>query len=169
MVVRKKQKSPQELGKAFEADVQAVLVKMQTSFPVAFSRFYDTMSAGAYLPAQPCDFEVGYRGVTTKLELKCSTVHKTMNRTFITSNISESQGALFRLWHRAGVGVFYLFKDEQGGEVELWDGRYIVEVKNTPKMPPDTKFRVCRVPATPAKIEEALMSLLVNEAKRIIK
>ena len=116
-----KDKSPQERGKEFEADFQAVLKSMHQRLKSNYYRFYDTRSAGAFMPSQPADYFLGFKGAMHFFELKSSEKYDNLGGGLSTL-MDKDQAAHLRLWSRAGAGVHVLFLDQMSGAVEWWDG-----------------------------------------------
>jgi hypothetical protein len=116
-----KDKSPQERGKDFESDFQALLKSMHQRLRANYYRFYDTRSAGAYMPSQPADYFLGFQGVMHFFELKSSEKHASLANG-LSSLMDKDQAAHLRLWARAGAGVHVLFLNQVSGAVEWWNG-----------------------------------------------
>lgn len=116
-----KDKSPQERGKDFEADFQAVLKSMHQRLKCNYYRFYDTRSAGAFMPSQPADYFLGFQGVMHFFELKSSEKFDNLG-SGLSTLMDKDQAAHLRLWARAGAGTHVLFLDQVSGAVEWWNG-----------------------------------------------
>ena len=121
-----KDKSPQERGKDFEADFQAVLKSMHQRLKCNYYRFYDTRSAGAFMPSQPADYFLGIQGAMHFFELKSSEKFDNLG-SGLSTLMDKDQAAHLRLWARAGACVHVLFLDQVSGAVEWWDGLKVAE------------------------------------------
>lgn len=123
-----KSKSPQEVGKDFEETFRLLLKDLQKRCPCNFHRFYDTHSAGAYLPEQPADFLLGFDGGMHFIECKSSDTHQTL-ASGLADLFSKDQAANLRMWSRAGASTHILFLSQRDGRVELWDGLRVSEAR----------------------------------------
>lgn len=116
----------------FEQDIQNYLQKREAEEPMTYHRFYDTASAGDFLPAQPGDFLILSRGHAILLEAKHSTVHASLKSCF-ASHVKDNQIGFHRIWQRAGATTFFIFKSEISGHnpvIELWDGKALVTARH---------------------------------------
>lgn len=86
-------------------------------------RFYDSKSAGNYLPAQPSDFLAINNGKSIFIECKFSEVHDSLKSCFAGA-VSANQTASAYLAKRAGARYVFLFYSARTGQYEIWDGRY---------------------------------------------
>lgn len=123
-----KEKTPQEVGKEFELDFQAVLKSLHQRCKANYYRFYDTHSAGAFMPKQPADYFLGFQGAMHFLELKSSLEHQTLS-SGLSDLMTKDQAASLRLWYRAGACVHVLFLSQADGAVEWWDGLLVAEAR----------------------------------------
>ena len=144
--MRKKARTPQELGVEFQDEVQKVFETLQKSTlrRLRFHRFYDSRSAGGYLPAQPGDFLLCNNGKTVVVEVKLSTVYRSLHSAgALRSLMKAEQAAQMALWTRAGAEGLVIFKDHENGYVELWDGAYVAKTRATERavLDPLTTFR----------------------------
>lgn len=136
-----REKTPQELGKEFEQDFQALLKSVQNSSPAIYHRFYDTHSAGTFLPSQPGDFLMLYQGQGHLFELKSSDTHDSLS-SGLSSLLDKDQAAHLRLWARAGAATHVIFWAQKTGVIEWWDGKVVAEHRaagkrlpaNTPRL-----------------------------------
>ena len=128
-------KTPQQRGKEFETKVQRAYEKLQATKELVCLRLYDTRSAGNYLPAQPGDFIIVYKGVPILLEVKSSEKFDTLSgkRAPLTSLFDAEQVAKMRLWRRAGAYPIVLFQSQVTGWMEVWDGDYVAVCYATPR------------------------------------
>jgi hypothetical protein len=125
-------KTPQELGAEFEEGFRLYLKGLMQKGPAAFHRFYDTKSAGAYMPEQPADFLACFKGRAHLFELKSSDVHNSFAACRKSIDLlQEGQAANLRLWARAGAKVHLLFWQQRSGLIELWDGVAAAEARVT--------------------------------------
>lgn len=118
----------QDLEKAIEK----FLKEKQRTMPLFFHRFYDTRSAGNYLPGQPSDFLVIHNGKTHFIEAKFSEVHDSLKSTF-SNAVSATQTASARLVKRAGANYVFLFYSAASKNFEVWDGKYASECRSRGK------------------------------------
>lgn len=125
-------KTPQERGKDFEEEFRKYLKDLMGKYPVASARFYDTHSAGAFLPEQPCDSIACIQGVTHLFELKSSAVHLSLAGG-LSDLLKDSQATHLRIWARAGACTHIVFWQQELGGIELWDGDAVAQVKHTPR------------------------------------
>lgn len=109
--------------KSLEEAIQDELVARQRRQPLLFHRFYDTRSAGAYLPAQPADFGVLLEGRWTYLEAKYSGAAETLRSVF-SNAVSDQQLASAKLAARAKGSYWFLFYSGVSRCIELWPGEY---------------------------------------------
>lgn len=124
-------KTPQERGKDFEEEFRLYLKQLMERYPVASARFYDTHSAGTYLPDQPCDTIACIRGQTHLFELKSSEVHASLCAG-LSKLLANHQASHLRLWARAGASTHIVFWQQKTGVIELWDGAAVGEVRHAP-------------------------------------
>ena len=126
-----KVKTPQQLGSDFQVDLEKIFKEFRTKFPMNYHRFYDTKSAGSYLPEQPGDHFVTWAGKTFLIEAKLSTVHRSLaSPKALSSGMSNGQAMSQILWSRAGAHAVVIFKDHANGFVEIWPGAYVGGVRN---------------------------------------
>lgn len=115
-------------GKASEGHVQEALVETQSKKKLFFMRLYDTTSAkGSYIPAQIADFFFVFKGLSFSLEVKSSSIHRSL-RDVPRSYIRDTQIAKLRLLLRAGGHGLFIFEGLKKGELgwEIWDGAEVV-------------------------------------------
>jgi hypothetical protein len=112
----------------FENDVQELFLSRMERERMVYHRFYDTASAGNFLPAQPGDHLVVYQGMPILIETKYSGKHATLRSCF-SSNVDDGQMGSHRIWTRAGAITLLAFRGTEGHE--LWDGAYLVECRMT--------------------------------------
>jgi len=109
--------------KKLEDATQEVLEGIQRKEKLTYERFYDTRSAGNYLPQQKSDFHVCYEGRAVYIECKFSEKHESLRGCF-SANVSPEQLASARLVNRAGGKYWFLFYSPLSYKFELWDGYY---------------------------------------------
>ena len=126
-------KTPQEKGKEFEETFRLFLKELMEAHPVASARFYDTHSAGAYLPDQPGDTIACVRGICHLFELKSSEVHASLSAG-LSKLLASHQASHLRIWARAGASTHVVFWQQNTGVVELWDGEAVALVRHAPHM-----------------------------------
>ncbi len=122
-------KSAQEKGKEFEEDFRLWLKHLTEKHGAMYHRFYDTRSAGAYLPDQPGDYLLIWRGAPHLWELKSSGAHNSLAAGLGTL-MSKEQATFHKLWQRAGATTHVLFWQQVTGEVELWHGGHVATVRH---------------------------------------
>lgn len=122
-------KTPQERGKDFEEEFRQYLKQLMARHPVASARFYDTHSAGAYLPDQPCDTIACVQGITHLFELKSSEVHDSLTGG-LSKLLKNHQASHLRIWARAGACTHVVFWQQTTGVIELWDGEAVAKVRH---------------------------------------
>jgi len=120
----------QKLGAHLESKIKTALtsLKKESNHGLAFHRFYDTKSAGAYLPEQPADFLVGAPMGAFYLEAKASFKKQSL-ASCLSSAVSGGQAANSKLWCRSGPNQqsLFLFFCAETEVVELWDGLLVAE------------------------------------------
>jgi hypothetical protein len=112
-----------------EAAIQDELVAAQTEKPVAWLRFYDTKSAGDFLPQQPADFQACFMAKVFMIEAKFSEVHESLRSCFAGA-VQAHQLASARIWTRAQAHYLVVFYSGLSGLVEVWDGLYLAECRS---------------------------------------
>lgn len=126
-----KVKSPQQLGSDFQSDLETVFKAFRAKYPMNYHRFYDTKSAGSFLPEQPGDHFVMWAGKTFLIEAKLSTVHRSLaSPGALSSRMTNGQAMSQILWRRAGAYGVVIFKDHANGFVEIWPGAYVGTIRN---------------------------------------
>jgi hypothetical protein len=126
-------KTPQEKGKEFEEQFRLFLKDLMHKHPVASARFYDTHSAGTYLPDQPGDTIACVRGICHLFELKSSEVHSSLTAG-LSKLLAHHQASHLKIWARAGASTHVVFWQQHTGVVELWDGESVAIVRNEAHM-----------------------------------
>lgn len=127
--------------KVFEDRTHEYLKKRAETAPLVVHRFYDTRSAGDFLPSQPGDFLVIYRGVPILLELKSSDKHASLRACF-SNNVSSGQLAQHRIWSRAEVATWFLFQGRDADfPYELWPGYHLVHTSTVPRARLDIRLK----------------------------
>jgi len=122
-------KTAQEKGKVFEEEFQLYLKGLMQKYPAVPHRLYDTRSAGSYLPDQPGDFFLLFKGALHLWELKSSEVHDSLAAN-LSGLLSKEQATHHKLWRRAGAVTHVLFLQQRTGRVELWHGGHVAEVRH---------------------------------------
>jgi hypothetical protein len=125
-------KTPQERGKEFEEQFRVFLKHLMEKHPVASARFYDTHSAGAYLPDQPADTIACVLGICHLFELKSSEVHASLSAG-LSKLLKAHQASHLRIWARAGASTHIVFWQQKTGIIELWDGEAVGLVRHAPQ------------------------------------
>lgn len=115
-----------------EQEVQNTLQAEQRRKPLVWYRFFDTRSAGNFMPNQPGDFFAGYKGKGWLIECKFSAVHESLKQCF-SSAVETHQLASGRIWHRAEQGAIIVFYAAISGTVEVWDTKYCADRKSQGK------------------------------------
>lgn len=124
-------KTPQEKGKEFEEEFRLYLKELMHKHPVASARFYDTRSAGTYLPDQPGDTIACVRGICHLFELKSSEVHASLSAG-LSKLLANHQATHLKIWARAGASTHVVFWQQTTGVIELWDGAAVAAVRHEP-------------------------------------
>lgn len=110
-------------GTLLQDKLQEALKAYQENTPSFWYRFYDTKSAGRYLPAQPGDFLWLLPGVPAILiEAKSSETGQKL-----VSMISPAQRGKHKLWHRAGHLTAFVYCDLEREMVGWADGQGVVD------------------------------------------
>lgn len=151
-----RKKTPQEVGKDFEEETRLALKEITRHHKAMFHRFYDTRSAGTYLPNQPGDFLFMFLGKVYLIECKSSEKHPTLSAA-LSSVMEQRQAPIPLLWMRAGAGTLVLFLDQTNNEVELWDGSLVYRTRAQERGRLPAEGYVCRFPRS------ALQSYLLIE------
>lgn len=112
-----------------EAEIDKFLSERQRKSTTMFHRFYDTRSAGNYLPGQPADFLIINNGRTYFLEAKFSEVHESLKNCF-SGAVQPTQTASARLAVRAGASYYFIFYSKMIDQFELWEGNYCFEKRS---------------------------------------
>ena len=115
--------------KELENEIEKVLRERQRVGSTMFHRFYDTASAGNYLPAQPADFLAVHNGRAYFIEAKFSEVHETLKSCF-SGAVKPNQTASAHLVKRAGAEYVFLFYSRAIDHYELWDGEYCFQQRS---------------------------------------
>lgn len=126
-------KTPQEKGKEFEEEFRLYLKELMHKHPLASARFYDTHSAGAFLPDQPADTIACFRGICHLFELKSSEVHSSLTAG-LSKLLANHQASHLKIWARAGASTHIVFWQQATGVIELWDGEAVAHVRHAPHM-----------------------------------
>jgi hypothetical protein len=120
-----------ERWKKFEDAVAHELKCLSAKRPLVVHRFYDTRSAGSFLPNQPGDFLVIRSGEAFLLELKSSAVHTSL-RSCLSETVSPQQIGHHKMWARAGAYCWFLFLGADGN-LELWSSRVCITARGEGK------------------------------------
>lgn len=120
-------------GKRLEHKVQEALVKYAKSFPSFMYRFYDTRSAGSFLPAQPGDFFLLTPKQCFLIECKSSELGTPLLRMAnAKTKTASTQRAKHKLWRRAGHATLYVYLDLRTERLEWHNGSYVLEKTHAP-------------------------------------
>ena len=156
-------KSAQDKGKDFEEDVRKELIYLQDNHRALCHRFYDTHSAGGFLPPQPGDFLSMIGGHALVIECKFSEKEPSLNRKYLSSSVKDEQVAAMRLWMRAGASAIYLFKSELTQVLEVWPASYLAEIKYIRAEKPDPYRAIYQIPYSKRDMRDCLLSILENK------
>jgi len=115
-----------------EQAVQTTLATEQKRKPLVWHRFFDTKSAGNFMPNQPGDFYAGYLGKGWLIECKFSGIHESLRQCF-SSAMEAHQLASGRIWTRAEHRAIVIFYAKISGLVEVWDTKYLADMKSQGK------------------------------------
>ena len=116
--------------KKFEDKVQQHFTDRSEMERLIYHRFYDTASAQGFLPAQPGDHMVIWKGIPILIETKYSKRFSSLSQCF-ADMVKDGQIGSHRLWLRAGAQTLFAFQGTEG--YELWDGAYCAECRVTGK------------------------------------
>jgi hypothetical protein len=114
---------------SLEDEIQQFLVARQRIGKTMFHRFYDTRSAGNFMPGQPADFLVINNSKTYFIEAKFSEVHESLKSCF-SGAVSGNQTASAHMADRAGATYVFLFYSQKADLFELWDGEYCFQQRS---------------------------------------
>jgi hypothetical protein len=109
-----------------EAALDTLFIDRTRKHKFFYHRFYDTRSAGNFLPEQPSDFLCINRGRAHFIEAKFSEKHDSLKSCF-ASNVKKSQLASAFLIKRAMSNYWILFYSSTSQLFEVWDGGYCRE------------------------------------------
>lgn len=122
-----------QLGSWFEGKITDALkaIKKDTNKRLYLHRFYDTKSAGSYLPEQPADFQVAASAGVWLVEAKAS-FKKPSLTSCLGNALKGHQATSMLLWGRVNKPSLILFFCAETEQVELWDGASTARVRITP-------------------------------------
>lgn len=109
-------------GKWLEQAVDKALKAFQAEKPSFYHRFYDTTSAGGFLPAQPGDY-FWLLPNTPAILLEVKSTEKSAP---LRSLIKPGQGGKHRLWHRSGHRSAFIYGDKVSGLLEWYWGEAVL-------------------------------------------
>ena len=112
--------------KELETALDTLFINRTRKHAFFFHRFYDTRSAGNYLPDQPADFLCLNRGRVHFIEAKFSERHDSLRSCFAGS-VRKGQLASAFLVKRAMGNYWILFYSSNSRLFEVWDGGYCRE------------------------------------------
>lgn len=118
------------LGAHFEKKVQDKLtdIKKASKKYLWFKRYYDSKSAGGYLPEQPADYQVATLKNVWLLELKSSFLKESLS-SCLSDAVDGQQAVAHKLWNRVNKPSVFLFFCAETEQIEVWDGRHVAEVR----------------------------------------
>ena len=116
-------------GKLLETKIQQALVTFTQHHPGFKHRFYDTKSAGNYLPAQPGDFFLLIPNRCLLIEAKSTTVGASILK---LAWANKQQLAKHKLWHRAGHPSWYAHLDVKEKILSWYKGEDILKRQAKP-------------------------------------
>lgn len=122
-------------GKWLEKLVQEALHRWQCERRSFFYRFYDSHSAGGYLPAQPGDFLWLLPGRPAYL-LECKSTEKSAK---LKTLLDAGQCGKHRLWQRAGHQTAFIYADQATDKLAWYRGEDVVK---PPIKPPIWEGRI---------------------------
>jgi len=118
----------QQFWRKTEQQFYSICKDLGETLPLICHRFYDSRSAGSYLPNQPGDFLLVINGQAVLVEIKTSEKHSSLSSCF-SSHVSKTQLAHHRLWMRAGAQCWFLFGYFNVEPFyELWGSDVCVEI-----------------------------------------
>jgi hypothetical protein len=103
-------------GEYLQTAVQAALKAFCEKNPAVWHRFYDTHSAGRFLPTQPGDFLLISRGTAHLIECKSSDTGESLDR---LARRSPEQIGKHKLWARAGAHTWYIYHNKTEDCLEI--------------------------------------------------
>jgi hypothetical protein len=109
-------------GKWLEGKIQDALFKWQCERPSFYHRFYDTKSAGFYLPAQPGDF-LWLLPERPAFLLEAKSTEKSAT---LKSLLDPGQCGKHRLWKRAGHQTAFIYGDLATDKLAWYRGEDVV-------------------------------------------
>ena len=135
-----------DIGKDFENHVSNTLDALKArKAKIDYIRLYDTRSARLkYLPAQPCDFIIGYANTTSLVECKASLKHKSL-RSCLSGAVTDVQAAKAKMWIGTGNYAMFMFHSVLTSKIEVWDGLLVSRCRAESKpLPKDGQLHVMR-------------------------
>ncbi len=119
-----------QLGAHLEKKIQGALtgLKRENNQHLLSHRFYDTKSAGSFLPEQPADYLIGSPTGAYLLEAKAS-FRKESLAACLSNAVSGGQAVHAKLWCRTGPNnkSLFVFFCAQTEIVEIWDGALVAD------------------------------------------
>lgn len=112
------------IGTWFEGKVKDACDVNREKHGLFYYRIYDTKSAGNFLPNNPADFLLGYRGKGLLLECKASEKHTSLVGG-VRELVGEDQAAYLEWWEKVGNPSRVLFYSDRLGQIESWPGRAV--------------------------------------------
>lgn len=116
-------------GKKFEKDVDDLFRDVYTRLPMTWERVVDSHTAGNLIRKADADFKLVMQSDNKgqpwlhHVECKCSVNFNSLaDGGALKSLVKATQIAKMRISERAGVFVWYWFKSEKTGLIELWTG-----------------------------------------------
>lgn len=162
-------RTAQEDGKVFEEWVQDILTDLQENHRAMYHRFYDTHSAGGFLPAQPGDFLVLKGGFPLLIECKSSRKDPTLTRRYLSDSFGDAQCGKMRIWLRAGAGGIFLFRSDPAQTIEVWPAEYTINTKNIARKSPDIEEVFSVLPINKLSLKTEILKILENKLCRTLK
>lgn len=122
----------QQIGRRFEADLQANFRTAQKLFGFAWHRFVDSKEAGNVVRTQPSDFLVTTSRGLALVEAKAST---TVDH-FVPSLLRPSQRQAIRHYGQMlNMPCFVLFRSDLDKRVDLLDGKLCLSATRSKRVP----------------------------------
>lgn len=103
-------------GEYLQKAVQDALKRYCEKNPAVWHRFYDTHSAGRFLPVQPGDFLFVVQGVAHLIECKSTETGESLER---LARKSPEQIGKHKLWARAGAHTWYVYHDRVEDHLQI--------------------------------------------------
>jgi hypothetical protein len=116
-------------GKWLEKHIQEALYRWQCEHKSFFHRFYDSKSAGGYMPAQPGDF-LWLLPEKPAILIEAKSTEKSAS---LKSLLDSGQCGKHRLWQRAGHVTAFIYADRAKNLLAWYRGEEVVRAEGKKK------------------------------------